>query len=97
MADKFDFAMSTGILESILAGRTYTSRGFSLDSKLGDMLPTPDDRGWFQQEVRTRVKAYGFRIKIGEIPIDPGFTIGEIADRITYSVLPGNPTVPDDD
>lgn len=97
MADKFDFAMSTGIVQSILTDRMGTSRQLSLDSKLGDMLSTPNERGLFQREVRARVKAYGFTIKISEIPVEPHFTIREIAQKITYSVLPGQSTVPDDD
>jgi hypothetical protein len=97
MADKFDFAMGASIVQSILTGHMGTSRPFSLNSPLGDMLPTPYERGLFQEEIRARVKAYGFRIKIADIPVEPHYTIGEIADRLTYSVLPGNPGVPDDD
>lgn len=80
---------STEIVVSVL---TDQIRAFDLDSFLGELLQTEDERKLFQQTVHARVKSHGFKIKLADIPIKPDVTIKHIASKL--AALPGDPVTP---
>jgi hypothetical protein len=94
MHKKMEYQKGAEIVESAL--KEIRDSPFSLDSNLGDVLPTTNERGLFRERVRVRAKSHGFRIKPEDIPIEPDFTIHHIAKALAASALPGDPGVNDD-
>lgn len=64
-------------------------------TRLGDILEMPHESGLFRQHVHAGVRSAGFRIGMRRIPIEPHFTIHDIALKLAASSLPGDPGIDD--
>jgi hypothetical protein len=83
------------IVKSAVADRVGP-RDVSLASRVGDLLPTFDDRMWFRRTVWIRVKDAGVLVGLEEIPYEPHVTVRHVAETL-IGALPGNPGLPDPD
>jgi hypothetical protein len=91
MAKRLQFDSSMEIVRSALNARKNIAGPISHDLLLGDVLENSKDRELFQLDVHQRISSQGFTIKRHEIPSEPRFTIGHIAERIVLTALPGDP------
>ena len=67
----------------------------SEELSLGEILIDADELDVFREKVRTHVKRLGFKIERNRIPNESSLTIGQVANALSISALPGTSTTPD--
>jgi hypothetical protein len=87
---KLTHSSSVQIVESALR-RIREPRPLSSETRLGEILLTPDESELFRTQVHAGVKAEGFEIELGRIPTEPHFTVEHVAHAVcSLSGLAGN-------
>ena len=90
VADKLTHSSSVRIVEHALK-QIRKPQQLSSQTRLGEILLSPDESILFRTHVHAGVKAEGFHIELNRIPVEPHFTIENVASTVcSLSGLPGN-------
>jgi hypothetical protein len=87
---KLTHSGSVEIVERALK-RIREPRTLLPETRLGEILLTPQESVLFRTHVQAEVRAEGLEIELGHIPTEPHFTIDHVASAVcSLSGLAGN-------